>query len=159
MREIDDYGLKMCKYQGDLFRSSIDMVRCSSPIFLRRFMYSEVAVRMDSDGFLFESTDIVDIINEIEGQFGESDYGKMKYSENELYWMGYLYRYWAYTKECSSKSIYKIVKPAELKQLYFPYHSLDPAQTIERILEAKGIAFEKDMIKRGVEILRRIRNG
>ncbi|MBD5517369.1 MAG: antitoxin [Lachnospiraceae bacterium] len=159
MREINDYGLKMCKYQGDLFRSSIDMVRCSSPIFLRRFMYSEVAVRMDSDGFLFESTDITDIINEIEGQFGESDYGKMKYSENELYWMGYLYRYWAYTKECSSKSIYKIVKPAELRELYFSYHSLDPSQAIERILEAKGIAFEKDMIKKGVEILRRIRNG
>lgn len=159
MREMDDYGLKMCKYQGDLFRSSIGMVRCSSPIFLRRFMYSEVAVRMDSDGFLFESTNTADIINEIEGQFGESDYGKMKYSENELYWMGYLYRYWAYTKECSSKSIYKIVKPAELRELYFPYHSLDPAHAIERILEAKGIAFEQDMIKKGVEILRRIRNG
>ena len=99
MREMDDYGLKICKYQGNLFRSSIEMTRCSSPIFLRRFMYSEVAVRMDSEGFLFESTDIADVMNEIEKQFGESDYGKVKYSENELYWIGYLYRYLAYIKE------------------------------------------------------------
>ena len=159
MREMDDYGLKICKYQGNLFRLSLEMARCSSPIFLRRFMYSEVAVRMDSEGFLFESTDIADVMNEIVRQFGESDYGKIKYNENELYWMGYLYRYWAYIKECSSKSIYKIMKPAELRELYFPYHSLDPSQAIERILESKGIAFEEDMIKRGVEILRRIRNG
>lgn len=53
-----------------------------------------------------------------------------RYSANELYWIGYLYRYWAYTRECGSKSVYKIIKPGDLKKLYFPYHSLDPAQAI-----------------------------
>jgi hypothetical protein len=53
--------------------------------------------------------------------------------------------------------MYKIIKPNELKRLYFSYHSLDPAQAIERILESKGISSEDDMISRGVEILRRIR--
>ena len=48
-----------------------------------------------------------------------------------MYWTGYLYRYWA-------------------------YHSLDPEQAIERIKEAKGLT-EENQIKRGVEILRRIR--
>lgn len=158
MREINDYGLKICKYQGNLFQESLERSDCSSPIFLRRFMYSDVARRMDSDGFLFEATDIASAIAEIEAQFGKSEYGKIRYSENELYWIGYLYRYWAYTRERSSKSIYKIIKPEELKTLYFPYHSLDPAQAIDRILESKGIASEEDMIKKGVEIMRRIRN-
>lgn len=57
----------------------------------------------------------------------------------------------------ASKTLYRIVKPSELQQLYFPYHSLDPAQVIERILEAKGMDND-DMVKRGeVEILRRLR--
>ena len=41
-------------------------------------------------------------------------------------------------------------------KLYFPYHSLDPEQAIERIKESKGIVPEDD-IKRGVEILRKVR--
>ena len=73
-----------------------------------------------------------------------------------MYWIGYLYRYWAYTFEKSSKQVFRSIKPEELRELYFPYHSLDPAQAIERILEAKGME-DRDQITRGVEILRRIR--
>lgn len=156
MREIDDYGLKVCRYQGNLFRESLDYTECSSPVFLRRFMYSEVAERMDTDGFLFEALDVQAAIDEVQNQYGESDYGSIKYGKNELYWMGYLYRYWAYTRESSSKSIFKIVKPGALNELYFPYHSLDPSQAIERIVEAKGMT-EAGMIKRGVEVMRRVR--
>ena len=45
----------------------------------------------------------------------------------------------------------------ELRDLYYPYHSLDPSQAIERILEAKG-KLENDLTQRGVEILRSIIN-
>lgn len=86
-------------------------------------------------------------------EFGESSYGKIKYSEDELYWIGYIYRYWCYTREKSSKQVYRIVKPAELRQLYFPYHSLAPSQAIERILEAKGWK-EDDYTAKGVDIMR-----
>ena len=47
------------------------------------------------------------------------------------------------------------MKPKELRQLYYPYHSLDPAQAIERILESKNLG-EEDLTQKGVEILRRI---
>lgn len=56
----------------------------------------------------------------------------------------------------SSKQLYRIIKPEELERLYYPYHSLDPEQAIERIKEAKRLT-EEDQIKRGVEILRQIR--
>ena len=52
--------------------------------------------------------------------------------------------------------MYKIIKPDELRKLFFPYHSLDPEQAIERIMEAKGMD-EKNEIARGVEIMRRVR--
>ena len=76
-------------------------------------------------------------------------------SKEIMYWIGYIYRYWSYTYQKTSKQIYKFIKPKELRSLYYPYHSLDPAQAIERILEAKGVD-EKDMTARGVKIMREI---
>ena len=156
MREMDHYGLQMCKYQGELFEESLRKAECGSKVFLRRFMLSDLAERMDKYGFLYEATDIGDAFIEIETQYGPSDYGRIKFGREALYWSGYLYRYWAYISGMSSKQLYRIIKPEELEQLYYPYHSLDPEQAIERIKEAKGLT-EEDLIKRGVEILRRIR--
>ena len=158
MREFDEYGLKMCQYQGKLFSESLDKTKCSSPVFLRRFMYSKTAERMDRESFLFEAFPVADAIEEIEKEYGDSDYGKIRYDREELYWIGYVYRYWSYTRKMSSRAVYRQIKPEELRKLYFPYHSLDPAQAIERIMEAKGLT-EEDYVKRGVEILRRMRMG
>lgn len=55
MRDFDETGLKLCRMQANLFVLSASRVECSSPIFLRRFMLSKVAARMDQDGFLYES--------------------------------------------------------------------------------------------------------
>lgn len=156
MRRMDSYGLKLCRFQAELFQKSLNETKCSSKIFIRRFMLSDLAKRMDKVGFLFGAIDTSDALHEIEIQFGPSDYGKDKFGREELYWTGYIYRYWSYIAEKSSKQVYKIVKPEELRKMYFPYHSLDPEQAIERIKESKGIIIEDD-IKRGVEILRKVR--
>ena len=155
MRAFDESGLKLCRMQAELFVMSASKLECSSPIFLRRFMLSKVAVRMDQDGFLYESCTEEGILQEIEEEFGATNYGKEKYSTEELNWMGYLYRYWCYTYEKSSKQVYKQIKPKDLRQLYYPYHSLDPAQAIQRILESQNLV-EEDLTQKGVQILRRI---
>lgn len=157
MREFDEYGLKICRFQGELFSASLKMTECSSPVFLRRFLLSDVAKRMDNDGFRFESVNLIDVIDEVNEQYGESSYGKVRYGVDELYWIGYLYRYWAYTQEIGSKALYRMVKPATLRDLYLPYHSLDPKQAIERITEANELPSEDEMLQRGVEILKKIR--
>lgn len=95
------------------------------------------------------------MIDEVNEQYGESSYGKVRYSVEELYWIGYLYRYWAYTQEIGSKALYRMVKPATLRELYLPYHSLDPKQAIERITEANKLPSEDEMLQRGVEILKK----
>ncbi|MCR5150454.1 MAG: antitoxin [Clostridiales bacterium] len=155
MRDFDETGLKLCRMQAEIFKESASKENCSSAIFIRRFMYSEVAHRMDLDGFLFEACDANRIFEEISEEFGKSAYGKEKYTEPELYWIGYIYRYWSFTHQKTSRQIYKIIKPKELRSLYFPYHSLDPAQAIERVEEAKGIG-ERNMTEKGVEIMRNI---
>lgn len=158
MKKFDEFALKLCEYQAKLFSLSTEKTTTSSPIFIRRFMYSNVALRIDTNAFLWEATTENDIFDEITSEFGETSYGKIKFTKNELYWIGYLYRYWAFTHEKSSKQVYKIVKPHELQKLYQPYHTLDPMQAIERIKEAKGIEVQ-DLIKKGVELLRKLRNG
>ena len=98
---------------------------------------------------------ILELINE---EYGISDYGSVKYKRNEIYWIGYIYRYFAFTYDISSAQVYKIVKPKELRGLFLAYHTLDPAQAIERILEAKGMLIdEEEELKRQYEIFRRIR--
>ena len=52
--------------------------------------------------------------------------------------------------------MYKQMKPKDLRKLlYYAYHSLDPAQAIERFLEGSG-SKEEDDTEKGVQILRGI---
>lgn len=155
MRKIDEEGLKLCGLQAEVFANSLTRMQCSSPIFVRRFMNSQVASRMDKKGFLLGTSDSVSILDEVDAQYGPTSYGTERYGREELYWLGYLYRYWAYTYEKSSKQIYKQMKAKKLRSLYFPLHSLDPAQAIERILEGLG-SEEEDYTEKGVKILREI---
>ena len=60
MREMDSLGLKICARQANLFEASKDGAKCSSPIFIRRFMNSDLAKRIDAGGIMFESTDVSD---------------------------------------------------------------------------------------------------
>jgi RimJ/RimL family protein N-acetyltransferase len=76
-----------------------------------------------------------------------------------MYWVGYLYRYFCYTYDVSSKQAYKYLPLKYVASTFISYHSLDVSQAIERLLEAKKISFkEEDILRRGVDILRVIRN-
>lgn len=160
MKKMDSLGLKICSYQAVLFEESLLHAECSSKIFIRRFMNSNLANRMDNIGFLFDSTDVLDAIAEVEDQYGKSTYGIEKFTIEEMHWIGYIYRYWAYITGQSSKQVYKMVKPEKLKKLYFPYHSLDPMQAIERITEEinPDDTDKLDDITKGVIALRKARN-
>ena len=159
MRKITNDGLLLCKIQAETFENSIDKMDTSSEIFVRRFMRSSIVKQLDNEAILatnLQANDILDLINE---EYGISNYGSVKYSKDEMYWIGYIYRYFAYTYEWTSSRIYKNVKPKELRSVYLPYHTLDPAQAIERILEAKGLPTnEEEELQRQYAIFRRIRN-
>ena len=159
MRKITSDGLLLCKIQAETFEKSIDKMDTSSEIFVRRFMRSSIVKQLDNEAILatnLQANDILDFINE---EYGVSNYGSVKYSKDEMYWIGYIYRYFAYTYEWTSSRIYKNIKPKELRGVYLPYQTLDPAQAIERILEAKGLPTnEEEELQRQYAIFRRIRN-
>lgn len=158
MKKITKDGLLLCKLQAEAFEKSVHEMDTSSEIFIRRFMKSEIAKRFDNESVLesnIQGNDILELINE---EYGISNYGSVKYTRNEIYWIGYIYRYFAFVYEMSSAQVYKIIKPKELRGLFLPYHTMDPAQAVERILEAKGMIVDEAVeLKRQYEIFKRIR--
>lgn len=155
MKTIDKDGLSLCTLQGNVFASSLDNAECSSKIFMRRFLNSKVAREFDSSSILDGTMTIKDIFFELEEEFGKTSYGCEKYDKEVLFWIGYIYRYFAYTYNLTSKYVYKIVKPSELNELYYVYHTFDPKVAIERILEEKRISFDvEDQNKRLLEMLK-----
>ncbi|QFJ56185.1 antitoxin [Pseudobutyrivibrio xylanivorans] len=130
----------------------------SSEIFIRRFMNSNIVKRLDGLDVLQSNLQAKDLLNILDEEYGKSNYGSVKYSPNEMYWIGYIYRYFSYTYEKSSVQAYKIVKPKELRSMFLPYHTMDPAQAIDRILEAKGLTSDsKDEELEQYEIFKRVR--
>lgn len=158
MRKIDHDGLLLCKIQGAIFENSLKKTNTSSEIFIRRFMLSDIAKQFDSKAYLDGTLTKDEVFELIEEEYGKSNYGKNKYNSEVLYWIGYLYRYFSYTYELTSKQVYRYVKPKELNGLYLAYHTLDCAQAIERILEAKNISFDIDeQNKRLLQIIKETR--
>ncbi len=158
MKKIDKDGLLLCNIQGSLFEQSLNKTKTSSEIFIRRFMYSEISKEFDNLSFLDSTKTNSNIYEEIEIEYGVSDYGKTRYNKEELFWIGYIYRFFCYTYNLSSKQVYKIIKPKELRILYLPYHTMDCALAIERILEEKGYSFSEEIIlKRTLEVYKKIR--
>ena len=158
MKKMDKDGMLLCELQAKTFELSLKLTETSSEIFIRRFMNSDVAKMLDNTSILETNLQPQDIIESIQEQYGVSHYGSVKYTENEMYWIGYLYRFFAYTYEFQSRRVYKIVKSKELRGLFLPYHTLDPAQAVERILEAKGLCFDEESeLRRQYEIYKRIR--
>ena len=158
MKKIDKDGLLLCDMQAKAFELSVTAQDTSSEVFIRRFMNSEVAKQLDNMAVLESNIQAADLLKLIDEEYGKSNYGSVKYTTNELYWIGYIYRYYAYTYDKTSVQVYKVVKPKELRGLFLPYHTMDPAQAIDRMLEAKGLAISSvEEEKRQFEIFKRIR--
>ena len=77
MKKLDFNERKLCQLQGKIFEESIDKVECSSLIFIRRFMQSNLSKKFDDYSFLVMALDINDCFYEIENEYGFSSYGKL----------------------------------------------------------------------------------
>ena len=154
--QLDEFTRKLCAAQAEIFSASTTRSEGGSAVFVRRFMRSGLARRMDAGAFPFESLSPEQSVDLVEKAFSRKPYGHEIYSADEMYWMGYFYRAFCVTTGRSSKAAYAAIGARELRGLYFPYHSLDIEQAIGRVAEAKGLSCE-DQIARGVSVLKRIR--
>lgn len=162
MREVDSMGRDACAFQGRVFEASAtELGTCGSAVFIRRFMRSDVARRVDRSGAFDVGAVEAAVVHEVDVEYGERPYGSAVFPPDVLYWIGYLYRYWCLAADASSRQVHGACGANEMRDLYPAYHTMDPAQCVERILEAKGLPSaelnDEQAMRRGVEALRRIR--
>ncbi len=142
MRKFNEDGLLLAEYQAKLFEKSYDL-NCSSPIFLRRFIHSDLSKALDENCSSLVSLDVNEGIDNIISQFSDSNYGKIKYSKESLFWMGYLYRYISYTREESTSFIVSLFDHKLMNNVYYSFHTQDPEWCIQSLLEIKKL--DKDI--------------
>lgn len=138
MRNFDHNGLLLAEYQGKLFEKSNEL-NCSTGVYIRRFLHSDLLKKLDTNNSSYLSLDVSEGMNSILEQFGNSDYGKVKYSKSALFWMGYMYRYISYTREQSTKFIMKLFNYKQMNDVYYSFHTQDPEWCIQSLLEIHNL--------------------
>lgn len=138
MREFDHNGLLLCEYQGKLFEKSVEL-NCSSPVFIRRFFYSEELEYLDDNNSAWISLDVCEGIRNIEKQFGKFNYGKNKYSKDTMFWMGYMYRYISYTRDVSTRVIMKLFNHKLMNEVFYSFHTQSPEWCVRSLLEINNL--------------------
>ena len=137
MKNLDHNGLLLCEYQAKIFEKSVDLPY-SSPIFIRRFRYSNLLRTLDKNESYLLSLDVNEGIDDINKQFGNSKYGHTKFSKDVMFWMGYMYRYISYTRENRTSFIMKLFSYKLLAEVYFAFHTQDPEWCIKSLLDIIG---------------------
>lgn len=157
MNELTYDDRRLCELQARVFEESLHVCDSGSAVFVRRFMRSDLARRLDEAGATLERSDPEQMVREVDAEYGEKTYGSEKYSASEMHWMGYIYRCWCCCTGESSKVVYKTIGARELRSIFYTYHSLDPVLAIERIRDSKGID-DVDEVRRGIELLKKMRS-
>lgn len=134
MRKNDYDCSLMCKIQGSIFEKSLKYLNCSSPLFIKKYMMSEDALSMDKLYFLNTTKSDTQVLLDMK----DTTFGTTKYSDYDMYWMGYIYRYWSYTYEIDSKQLYKMFPGTKLIK-YSAYSENDPKYTIDLIIEENNL--------------------
>lgn len=134
MREFDENGLRIAEFQAKIFEKSVELLDCSTKIFLRRFFRSDLLKKMDKNDSVFLTLDPIDGLFEIERQFGKTDYGKVKESKEKMFWIGYFYRYISYTRQTKTHLLIKWFPFEQLSILYSAYHTQDLEWCVRSLL-------------------------
>ena len=131
MSIMDSIQLKLCDIQGRLFERSLAY---ASESFIRDFMNSEVAKHLDSPYNKLQWMGEEYLLEELEDEKSLRPAGET-YSPDVLYWIGYLYRFWAISRKEESRKIYRRASAKTMKRNYLAFHTLDPELAIDDLLE------------------------
>ena len=127
--------LQLCDIQGRLFKLSVQR-GISSAEFIKVFMKSATAKALDSTynrmQWAGEEYLLEEVIDEAADRFKKPS---EVYSEELIYWIGYIYRYWHYVTGESSKEIIKLAPVKVMKQNYEWLYMMIPEEVIEVLKE------------------------
>ena len=128
---MDLIQLKLCDIQGRLFEKS---TAYASESFIKKFMYSEVAGHLDSPYNKYQWMGEEYLLEELADELDLETEGE-RYDTEVLYWIGYIYRYWACSRKEKSRKIYRIASAKTMKRNYMMFHTFAPELAIEDLIE------------------------
>lgn len=126
---------KLCDIQGRLFELSVEK-GYDSELFVKNFMLSKVAEDLDSSYNRMQWAGEEYLLEEVADECGSAleKNGKVV-TKDEIYWMGYIYRYWHYYKCENSKQIYKQAPYERMRINYLMFHTMAPEMAIDDLIE------------------------
>lgn len=127
--------LQLCDIQGRLFKLSVQR-GIGSAEFIKVFMKSATAKALDSTYNRMQWAGEEYLLEEFIDKAGDRfEKSREVYIEEMIYWIGYIYRYWHYVTEESSKEIYKQAPVKVMKQNYTRLYMMTPEEVIEILKE------------------------
>jgi len=133
MKTFSKFERQLCDIQGRLFERSL-IKKLDSTDFIEKFMISKTCNYLDMsyDRLQWAGEEYI-----LENLLEETPVKPMGggYGKEELFWAGYVYRYWHLLTGESSREIYTQAKARLMKDCYPGFHTLDVVMAIENLKE------------------------
>ena len=133
---MDQLQLKLCDIQGRLFELS-GKAGYGSNGFIKAFMSSDVAKGLDSSFNRYQWAGEEYLLEEIVDECSPEKGGSI-FTEEVLYWTGYIYRFWHFYKGTASSRIIKTAPPETMNRNFTMFHSMDPEMAVDDLTEIKN---------------------
>lgn len=134
MKNFDLQKRQLCDIQGRLFELALKN-GYDCPAFIKTFMNSRSAIALDDTYDRLQWAGEEYILEELNEESGGLKKAGETYSIEVMYWAGYLYRYWHYYTNESSKEIYKIADAKTINECWLGFHTLDIEMAIDDLKE------------------------
>lgn len=134
MKQLTLEKRQLCDIQGRLFELALkNSYDC--PAFITFFMNSRAAAALDDTYDRLQWAGEEYILEELEEESGGLKKAGMVYSTEVMYWTGYVYRYWHYYTNESSREIVKTANSDTMNDCWLGFHSLDVEMAIDDLKE------------------------
>lgn len=125
---------QLCDIQGRLFELALKK-GYDCPVFINAFMNSRTASALDDTYDRLQWAGEEYILEELDEEMHGLEKAGEIYSNEVMYWTGYVYRYWHYYTNESSREIYKIADAKTMYDCWMGFHTMDVEMAIDDLKE------------------------
>ena len=134
-KTLSGFERQLCNIQGRLFERSL-IKNLDSADFIEKFMNSRTCGFLDLTYDRLQWAGEEYILEVLLEETAVKPIGE-GFGKEELFWIGYLYRYWHFLSGEGSSEIYAQAKARHMKECYLGFHTLDPVMAIENLKEIR----------------------
>lgn len=132
---------QLCDIQGRLFELALNN-DYDCPSFIEDFMNSRTAAALDDIYDRLQWAGEEYILEELNEEVNGLKKAGIVYTADIMYWTGYVYRYWHYYTNESSREIYKTADAKTMNKCWLGFHTFDVEMAIDDLKEIHRLRSE-----------------